>query len=176
MLIYDRNSKGKPIVKPLLINEQIRVPIVLLIDETGASIGQISRNEALSIAEERGYDLVEVSPQVTPPVCKLLDYGKLKYEETRAERKARANQKTIDIKEIRIGVKISEHDLLLKINQAKKFIEKGNKVRVSVKMKGREQAFPDKAYALIEQIISQTDSKPEQSPSRAGNQISVTIN
>lgn len=129
----------------------------------------------MQIAIERGYDLVEVSPQAQPPVCKLLDYGKLKYEETRAERKAKAHQKTIDIKEVRIGVKISDHDLNLKVNQAKKFIEKGNKVRIFVKMKGREQAFPEKAYELINNFINQTGATPEQSPSRAGNQISVTI-
>ena len=157
------------------VNDQIRVPVVLLIDESGTSLGELNRNEALAIATDRGYDLVEVSPQVSPPVCKLLDYGKLMYEETRSERKAKARQKTIEIKEIRIGVKISEHDSLLKVIQAKKFIDKGNKVRVSIKMKGREQAFPEQAYELINQIIAQIGATPEQPPSRAGNQVSVTI-
>lgn len=138
-------------------------------------MGELNRAEALNIAAERGYDLVEVSPQVSPPVCKLLDYGKLMYEETRAERKAKAHQKTIDVKEIRMGVKISEHDISLKVNQAKKFIEKRNKVRISIKMKGREQAFPEQAFDLIGQIISQIGATPEQPPSRAGNQVSVTI-
>lgn len=132
-------------------------------------------SEALSMAQERELDLVEVAPESSPPVCKLLDYGKLRYEETRAERKARANQKTIQIKEIRFSLKISEHDQQLKIQQAQKFLSKGNKVFLALKMKGREQAFTDRAYELINHIIEQIGGKVEQAPSKMGNQITATI-
>jgi len=165
----------KPISKDLRINDEIRSSTCLVIDENGERIGEISRAEALQIAQERGYDLVEVSPQASPPVCKLLDYGKMKYEATRAERKAKAHQKTIDVKEIRLGVKISEHDLQLKAAHAKHFLEQGNKVHVVVRMKGREQAFPDRAYTLLEHMLESVGGTVEQSPSRMGNQISATI-
>jgi translation initiation factor IF-3 len=148
---------------------------MLLIDQNGQSQGEVSRAQALELAESIGLDLVEVSPMAVPPVCKILDFGKMIYEETRAERKAKANQKTIDVKEIRLSLKISDHDLELKINQAKKFLTQGNKVRVVIKMKGREQIFAERAFATINEIGQKIGGKIEQSPSKLGNQISITI-
>lgn len=131
--------------------------------------------DALALAQSKELDLVEVSPDSAPPVCKLLDYGKLRYEETRAERKARANQKTITIKEIRVSLKISSHDLELKVNQAQKFLEKGNKVLLTLRMKGREQAFAERGYELIQSMIARIGGKVEQTPNKVGNQITATI-
>ncbi len=146
-----------------------------MIDQDGKKVGEVSVADALSLAEERGLDLVEISPNAVPPVCKLLDYGKMKYEETRAERKAKSHQKTIQVKEIRLGVKISEHDAQLKITQAQKFLSQGNKVHIVIKMKGREQAFPDRAYGLIQDLMTKIGGKVEQAPSKLGNQISATL-
>ena len=148
---------------------------MLLIDDQGEKIGELSRADALALAEEKNLDLVEVAPLARPPVCKLINYDKLRYEETRAERRARANQKTISIKEIRVGVKISPHDLQLKVDQAKKFLEKGNKVHIALRMRGREQAFADRAFKLVQEIITATGGKVEQHPSKMGNQITATI-
>ncbi len=146
-----------------------------MIDERGEKIGVIPTADALKLAEERNLDLVEVGPDANPPVCKLVDYGKLKYEETRAERRARANQKTITIKEIRMGLKISPHDTALKVAQAQKFLEQGNKVHLALKMRGREQAFADRAYTLMNQLIAQIGGTVEQSPNKLGNQITATL-
>ena len=148
---------------------------MLLIDERGQKVGQIALADALALAEERGMDLVEVSPDVTPPVCKLLDYDKLRYEETRAARRARANQKTIDVKEIRIGLKISEHDMALKVSQAKKFLISGNKVHLVIRMRGREQAFADRAFNLMQTLISSIGGLVEQAPNKLGNQVTATL-
>ncbi len=179
ILWYAPSSKAeqRPISnsKELRINEEIRSSVVLVIDEKGTKLGELSRSDALRLAEERNLDLVEVSPQVSPPVCKLLDYGKLRYEETRAERKAKAHQKTIEVKEIRLGLKISTHDLQLKITQAKKFLAQGNKVHVVLRMKGREQAFPDRAFQLITSMIAEIGGSVEQAPSKLGNQVTATI-
>lgn len=131
--------------------------------------------KALALAEERSLDLMEVSPDASPVVCKLIDYDKMRYEETRAQRRARANQKTIDVKELRIGLKISSHDIDLKVNQAKKFLEHGNKVHLVIRMRGREQAFAGRAFDLMQQLIVSIGGSVEQAPSKLGNQITATI-
>jgi len=147
----------------------------MLIDENGERVGEIKLADALKLSEERGLDLVEVAPQLKPPVCKLINFDKLRYEEARAERKAKSHQKTIDIKEIRMGLKISEHDISLKTDQAKRFLEKGDKVRLVIKMRGREQMFSERAYEKINNIAQNIGGVVEQTPSRMGNQISLTI-
>lgn len=135
----------------------------------------MTTSQALELAQSKELDLVEVSPETTPPVCKLLDYGKLRYEETRAERKARANQKTISIKEIRVSLKISAHDLELKTQQAQRFLGKGHKVLVALRLKGREQAFAERGYNLVQNMIEKIGGKVEQTPNKVGNQITATI-
>jgi len=147
----------------------------MLIDENGEKVGEVSRSVALAMADEKGLDLVEVAPQLQPPVCKLINFDKLRYEEARAIRKARAKQKNIDVKEIRMGMKISEHDVSLKVDQAKKFLEHGDKVRLVMKMRGREQIFIGRAFDLITKIATNIGGTVEQSPSKLGNQVSVTI-
>lgn len=175
ILILSTNWRVFTINKRQRINEAITAPVLMLIDETGEKVGEISLSDALRLAEERGLDLVEVAPQLKPPVCKLINYDKLRYEEARAIRKARAKQKNIDVKEIRMGMKISEHDANLKVDQAKKFLEHGDKVRLVMKMRGREQIFASRAFELITQIAANIGGTVEQSPSKLGNQVSVTI-
>ncbi len=146
-----------------------------MVNETGEYLGQTAISQALAMAEEKGLDLVEISPNANPPVCKILDYGKLRYEETRSQRKSRLHQKNIEVKEIRLSTKISDHDASLKIAQAQKFLQKGHRVHLVVRMKGREQAFASQAEENFRGLIERIGGKLEQSPSKVGNQISATI-
>ena len=123
-----------------MINEQIRDKEVRLIGEDGEQLGVVSSKEALRLAEEAGLDLVKIAPTAKPPVCKIVDYGKFKYEQTRKEKEAKKKQKTIEIKEIRLSPNIDTNDLNTKINAAKKFLAKGDKVKVTLRFRGREMA------------------------------------
>ena len=123
-----------------MINEQIRDKEVRLIGEDGEQLGVVSGREALRMAEEAGLDLVKIAPTAKPPVCKIVDYGKFKYEQTRKEKEAKKKQKTIEIKEIRLSPNIDTNDLNTKINAAKKFLVKGDKVKVTLRFRGREMA------------------------------------
>ena len=123
-----------------MINEQIRDKEVRLIGEDGEQLGVVSGKEALRLAEEAGLDLVKIAPTAKPPVCKIVDYGKFKYEQTRREKEAKKKQKTIEIKEIRLSPNIDTNDLNTKINAAKKFLMKGDRVKVTLRFRGREMA------------------------------------
>lgn len=155
-------------------NRAIRVPEVFLIDETGQVIGKTKTYEALSLAEERGLDLVEVNPNANPPICKIIDFGKFTYE---LEKKAQKNKsgKVGEIKEIQFGIKTDEHDFQTKIEHAKRFIEKGYKVKVTVKMMGRENIYSDKALEQLERIKSSLNVEFEQNPVKMGNRVSVIM-
>ena len=119
-------------------NEQITASQVRVISSTGAQLGIISIREALNYAEDEGYDLVEVSPDAKPPVCKIIDYGKLKYKEQKSKKAAKKKQKTIEVKEIKMRPGIDTHDYQVKVKALKKFISGGNKVKVSMRFRGRE--------------------------------------
>jgi translation initiation factor IF-3 len=136
----------------LRVNERIRVPEIRLIDENGEQLGVIRTREALAIAKQRNLDLVEVAPTAQPPVCRIMDYGKYRYEQTKKERDARKNQKVIEIKEVRLTPKIDDHDLETKARQAKGFVEDGHKVKLSVKFRGRENAHPEIGRDLLNQF------------------------
>ncbi|MDG2769742.1 translation initiation factor IF-3, partial [Vibrio parahaemolyticus] len=129
---------GCRIIKELQINEEIREKEVRLIDVDGTQLGIVPIKKALEIANERRLDLVNVAPTANPPVCRILDYGKYKYELTKKEKEARKNQKIINVKEIRLTPNIEEHDLQVKANRAIEFLKDGDKVKVTVRFKGRE--------------------------------------
>ena len=134
------------------LNHQIRVPEVRLIDDAGKQLGIYPTREALRMAEDQGLDLVEIAPNATPPVCRLLDYGKFMYEKVRREREARKAQKQVDIKEIRLRPKIAEHDVMVKIKRAREFLAEGAKVRVRVRFRGREITHKEIATELLKRI------------------------
>lgn len=136
----------------LRINARIRVREVRLIDEIGTQIGIISTREAMDMARERDLDLVEVAPNATPPVCRLMDYGKFRYEQTKKEREARKNQKQVELKEIRLKPRTDTHDLQVKANNARRFLEDGHKVKFSVRFRGREIAHPEIGREMLEQL------------------------
>lgn len=121
-----------------MINEQIRDREVRLIGEDGEQLGIMSSREAMKLAAEANLDLVKIAPTAKPPVCKIIDYGKYKYEQTRKEKEAKKKQKTVEVKEVRLSPNIDTNDLNTKVNNAKKFIGKGNKVKVTLRFRGRE--------------------------------------
>lgn len=133
-----------------MINEQIRDREVRLIGENGEQLGIMSAREAFKIAQEAELDLVKVAPMAKPPVCKIIDYGKYKYEQTRKEKEARKKQKTVEVKEVRLSPNIDTNDLNTKINNAKKFISKGNKVKVTLRFRGREMAHVQQSRHILD--------------------------
>lgn len=143
------SQEGKTI-SDLFINEQIRDREVRLIGEDGAQLGIMSAREALKIAEEAGLDLVKIAPTAKPPVCKIVDYGKYKYEQTRKEKEAKKKQRIIEIKEIRMSPNIDTNDLNTKVSAAKKFIMKGNKVKVTLRFRGREMAHMQTSKHILD--------------------------
>ena len=137
-------------ISDLMINEQIRDREIRLISENGEQLGIMSAREALKIAQEAELDLVKIAPMAKPPVCKIIDYGKYKYEQTRKEKEARKKQKTVEIKEVRLSPNIDTNDLNTKINNAKKFISKGNKVKVTLRFRGREMAHVQQSKHILD--------------------------
>lgn len=138
------------IISDLMINEQIRDKEVRLIGEDGEQIGIMSSKEAYKLAMEAELDLVKISPNAKPPVCKIIDYGKYRYELARKEKEARKKQKTIDTKEVRLSPNIESNDLNTKINAARKFIEKGDKVKVTLRFRGREMAHMQNSKHILD--------------------------
>ena len=133
-----------------MINEQIRDKEVRLIGEDGQQLGIMSSREAMKLAQEADLDLVKIAPTAKPPVCKIIDYGKYKYELTRKEKEAKKKQKTVDVKEVRLSPNIESNDLNTKVNNAKKFIEKGNKVKVTLRFRGREMAHMQSSKHILD--------------------------
>ncbi len=124
------------------INEEITDKEVRVISESGEQLGIMPPKEALKLAEEKSLDLVKIAPQANPPVCKIMDYGKYRFEQTKREKEARKKQKTVDIKEVRLSLKIDTHDFETKVGHAKRFLTAGDKVKVSIRFRGRELAHP----------------------------------
>ena len=133
-----------------MINEQIRDREILLIGEDGEQLGIMSAREAMKIAQEAELDLVKIAPAAKPPVCKIIDYGKYKYEQARKEKEAKKKQKTVEVKEVRLSPNIDTNDLNTKINNAKKFISKGNKVKVTLRFRGREMAHVQQSKHILD--------------------------
>lgn len=137
-------------ISELFINEQIRDREVRVIGEDGEQLGIMPTKEALKLAEEAGVDLVKIAPTAKPPVCKIVDYGKFKYEQTRKEKEAKKKQKTVEIKEIRLSPNIDTNDLNTKINAARKFISKGDRVKITLRFRGREMAHMSKSRYILD--------------------------
>jgi len=140
------------IVKRVAVNQRIRAREVRLIGEGEEQLGILPLREALQIARERGFDLVEIAPTARPPVCRLLDYGKYKYEQTKKERKVKRSQKVGLLREVRFRPKIEEHDLQAKIRTVRKLLEEGNKVRVLVRFRGREVIYPELGWNVLKKV------------------------
>jgi len=142
----------KDIVKRIRVNRQIRAREVRVIGETGEQLGVLPIERALQIADERNFDLVEVAPTSIPPVCRLLDYGRFRYDQTKKERKARRSQKTGLLKEIRVRPRVKDHDLETKIKVARKLLEDGDKIRAFVVFRGREITHPELGVKVLQKV------------------------
>ena len=140
------------IISDLMINEQIRDREVRLVSESGEQLGVMSAKDAMKLAKEANLDLVKIAPQAKPPVCKIIDYGKYRYELARKEKEARKKQKTVDIKEIRFSPNIDVNDLNTKMNHARKFLKGGDKVKVSVRFRGREMAHTASGKIILDEF------------------------
>ena len=158
------------------INEDIKVKEVRLIDETGENRGIMPIKEALALAEEADLDLIEISPQANPPVCKILDYGKYKYEVQKRKNEAKKNQKIVETKELKLRPMIDTHDYEVKIKQAKKFLSQGNKVKFTMRFKGRE-ASSDMGLKVLQNILDDLESliKIDAEPKMEGRQMTMIV-
>lgn len=136
-------------IKEMQINEAIRDKELRVIADNGDMLGIMSAQEALQIAEEKNLDLVKIAPQATPPVCKIMDYSKYRFEQAKREKEARKNQHVVEIKEIRLSLNIDKHDFETKVNHAKRFLSDGNKVKVSIRFRGREMAHPENGLVTM---------------------------
>lgn len=131
------------------INEQIRDRELRVITDAGEQLGIMSSRDALKAAEQRNLDLVKIAPNGNPPVCKIMDYGKYRFEQSKREKEAKKNQRVIDVKEIRLSLNIDKHDFNTKVNHAIKFLNSGHKVKVSIRFRGREMAHPDQGLVTM---------------------------
>lgn len=138
--------------KEMPINEEIREKEIRVIGPDGNPLGIMSSKEALQIAQRENLDLVNISPKAVPPVCKIMNYGKYRFEQAKREKEAKKKQKTVEIKEIRLSLKIDTHDFETKVNQAKKFLEHGDRVKVAIRFRGREMAHPELGNATIKRF------------------------
>jgi translation initiation factor IF-3 len=159
------------------INEQIRVPEVRLIGVDGQQVGVMPVKEALAHAAEANLDLVEVAPQANPPVCRVMDYGKFKYEQSKKQQEARRRQTTIQVKEVKVRPKIEEHDMAFKLKNARRFLGEGDKVKISVIFRGREIAHTDRGFRLLGQMAEALADvgNVEQTPKLEGRNLSMIV-
>lgn len=158
-------------------NREIRAPRVRVISQTGEQIGIVPLYEALARAEEAGLDLVEIVPGANPPVCKIIDYGKFRYDQTKREKESKKSQHQVKVKEIKIKPNIGEHDLLTKINHAREFLEAGNKVKLTCTFKGREMAHPEVGHKHVNRICDALEdiSTPESPAKMLGRMLSTVL-
>ncbi|MBE6030014.1 MAG: translation initiation factor IF-3 [Clostridiales bacterium] len=161
------SGRCSTISKETLINEEIRDKELRVIDTDGTMLGIMSRDEALALATEKKLDLVNISPNANPPVCKILDYGKYRYELQKREKEAKKKQKTMEVKEIRLSTFIEEHDIEVKAKTAIKFLKAGDKVKVSLRFRGRERDYVAKGqdvmnkFAEVVSEVGNVEKKPE---------------
>ena len=159
------------------LNEAIRASSLRVIDEDGQQLGVMSRTEALELGSSKGLDLVEISPAATPPVVKLVNWGKYNYQRTKQLQKNKRGTKTLDVKQMRMGLKIGEHDLEVKLRKVRGFLEEGHKVKMTVFYRGREMAHKDLGFNLAAKVIERLgeDIILEQTPQLNGKQLSFMI-
>jgi|EndMetStandDraft_3_1072993.scaffolds.fasta_scaffold49871_2 translation initiation factor IF-3 len=170
---FSRDTRGPQI----RVNHRIRVPEVRVVAEDGSNLGVLSTEQALRRAQEAGLDLVEVNPKAVPPVCKILDFGKFKYEEKKKLSEAKKKQTVVEVKEIKIRPKTDDHDLDVKVRAIRRFIESGNKVKVTCRFRGREITHPERAQMQLTFILSKIEdlANVEQRPTMEARTMSVLV-
>jgi translation initiation factor IF-3 len=159
------------------INEQIRDKSLRVISDDGEQMGIMSAREAMNIAEERGLDLVKISPNAQPPVCKIMDYGKFRFEQSKKQKEAKKNQKVITIKEMRLSTNIDKHDLDVKAKNVSKFLQAGDKVKISLRFRGRQMTHTDLGREVMEQFFEmvQEDAVMERGAKMEGRSMFMIL-
>jgi translation initiation factor IF-3 len=173
----DRRNFRDTRAPQIRVNHRIRVPEVRVVLEDGGMLGVMTTQQALREAEERGLDLVEVNPKAAPPVCKILDFGKFKYEEKKRAREAKRKQTVVEVKELKLRPKTDDHDLDVKLRAARRFIESGNKVKFTVRFRGREIAHPQRAQMQLDWLREKADdlATVEQPPTMEARAMSLIL-
>jgi translation initiation factor IF-3 len=159
------------------VNREITAQSVRLVGVDGDQLGIVSLRDALNQAEEAGLDLAEIAPNAQPPVVKILDWGKYRYEQTKLLQKSKKNQKQVEIKQVRLGLKIGEHDLQVKLNQARKFLTQGHKVKISLLFRGREITHPQLGHDILARVMEQMAdvAAQEQAPTLSGRDLNMIL-
>jgi translation initiation factor IF-3 len=172
-----RRFRSEPRGPQIRVNHRIRVPEVRVVAEDGSNLGVLSTQEALRRARDVGLDLVEINPKGVPPVCKILDFGKFKYEESRKKREAKRKQTVVEVKEIKIRPKTDDHDLEVKVRNARRFLEEGNKVKVVCRFRGREIMHPDRAREQLVHIVQHVEDLAtiELNPTMEGRTMAIMM-
>lgn len=172
-----RRFRPEPRGPQIRINHRIRVPEVLVVAEDGSNLGVISTQDALRRAKEAGLDLVEINPKGNPPVCKILDFGKFKYEEAKKKRETKRKQSNVEVKEIKLRPKTDEHDMAVKLRALRKFVLNGNKVKVVCRFRGREIAHPEMARGQLEELIKNSEDicTVELMPTMEGRTMAILV-
>ena len=168
---------GRPVEQGPRVNEKIREAEVRLIDGEGGQVGVVTIEVALRMAQDAGLDLVEVSPQAVPPVCRLIDYGKYKYQLSKKAQEAKKKQAVIEVKEVNLTPNTDSHDIETKQNHIRKWVADKNRVKVSVKFRGREMAHQELGYRVIDELLKGIDDivAPESRPRFEGRRLTVTL-
>ena len=174
-IVYEKWRCG--VISELMINEQIRDKEVRVIGENGDQLGVMPIKEAMRLADEAELDLVKIAPTAKPPVCKIVDYGKYRYELARKEKDARKKQKTVELKEVRLSPNIDSNDLNTKISAARKFIGKGNKVKITLRFRGREMAHMQQSRHILDDIAEQMAdiAVVEKAPKQEGRSLAMVL-
>ncbi len=159
------------------MNHAIRASSLRVIDEDGNQIGVMSKEEAISLAQSKDLDLVEISPNAKPPVAKVVDWGKYNYQKTKQLQKSKKNSKTFEVKQMRFSLKIGDHDLEIKLNKVKKFLDQGHKVKIVIFYRGRELAHKDIGFSLADKVIEMLGESVvvDQTPQLAGKQLIFVV-
>ncbi|NTW62378.1 translation initiation factor IF-3 [Candidatus Saccharibacteria bacterium] len=163
--------------KSIRINQEIKAEQLRVIGPDGNQLGVMTLSEALKIAEDAGVDLVEISPGAAPPVVKVVDWGKYQYQKMKEQQKSRKNSKSLELKQMRMGLKIGTNDLEIKLRKIREFLAAGHKVKILIFFRGREMAHQDLGYEMINRIITQLEEVAilEQKPQMAGRNLSIVV-
>jgi len=177
MAMGRRFRRSEPRGPQIRVNRRIRVPEVRVVAEDGSNLGVVPTEQALSRALSLGLDLVEVNPKASPPVCKILDFGKFKYEEKKKQSEAKKKQTVVEVKEVKLRPKTDDHDLNVKVRAARKFIESGNKVKVTCRFRGREITHPERAQMQHDYVVSYLEdiANVEQRPTMEGRTMAMIL-
>ena len=175
--LFPPDSRATPINERTRVNQQIRISPVRVVDPQGEQIGILPIERALEIAEEQGLDLVEVAPLARPPVCRIMDYGKFRYDEQRKAREARKKQHQVQLKEVKMRPGIEDHDFDFKLRHARRFLEEGNKVKITMMFRGRQMAHPELGREVLDRVVQEVADvgKVESNPTMEARSMTMVL-